>query len=335
MTANLPTIGIVIIGINVEKYLSGCIQSIKECDYPDDLLEIVYVDGGSTDNSSQIARTFEGLKVIELYDPHPTPGRGRNIGWKSLSTPVIQFLDADTKMHPLWLKRALPQLSGDVAAVCGHRRELKPQKNLFHLFTDIEWGYGVGLCKYFGGDVLITREVLVKTRGYDNDLIAGEDPELSYRIRQMGLNILRIDTPMTTHDINMSTVKAYLKRAYRSGYGYAEICLRFIMNKEKIWLRKITGITGRLLLPYFFIILGFVTGYVWPGIILGLFSFFRPLCSLNKIRRNNNLTLKHSILYAIHYIVVDYPQFCGIIRYLLGQIANIPLRNQGYREISG
>ena len=74
------------------------------------------------------------------------------------------------------------------------------------------------------------------------DLIAGEDPELSYRIRQSGWQILRIDAQMTTHDINMSTFRQYLKRAYRSGHAYAEIALRFLRNEEKLWLKELTRI---------------------------------------------------------------------------------------------
>ena len=50
-----PKIGVVIIGINVENYLADCIRSVRSADYPPDRLEVVYVDGGSRDNSLTIA----------------------------------------------------------------------------------------------------------------------------------------------------------------------------------------------------------------------------------------------------------------------------------------
>ena len=67
-----PKIGVVIIGINVEKYLADCIRSVRSADYPQALVEIVYVDGGSRDSSPAIARAIDGVTVIELNDRMPT-----------------------------------------------------------------------------------------------------------------------------------------------------------------------------------------------------------------------------------------------------------------------
>ena len=75
----LPPIDIVIIGINVERYLYDCITSIRAADYPQELLNIIYVDGGSTDRSVSIGN-HAGIRVIQLDHPSPTPGRGRNAG---------------------------------------------------------------------------------------------------------------------------------------------------------------------------------------------------------------------------------------------------------------
>jgi GT2 family glycosyltransferase len=46
-----------------------------------------------------------------------------------------------------------------------------------------------GPCDFFGGGVLIRREALEDANGYDEYLIAGEDPDLSYRIREKGWEI--------------------------------------------------------------------------------------------------------------------------------------------------
>jgi glycosyltransferase involved in cell wall biosynthesis len=327
MTDSLPRIGVVIIGVNVEKYISACIKSVKKCEYLQNLIEIVYVDGGSTDNSITIARKFKAINVIELNDKHPTPGRGRNIGWKSLKADLIQFLDGDTILHPNWFKNAVPELNGKIGAVCGHRRERYPEKNLYHLITDIEWGYTIGLCKYFGGDVLIIREALEKTGGFDDNLIAGEDPELSYRIRHNGWNILRIDTHMTTHDINMTTLRQYLKRAHRSGYAYAQIGLRYIKNNEKLWLKEFIRIAVRTLGPIIFFLAGLLSGNTKLGLLLGILILCRPLFGNFKSKIKSNQPWKKTILYSIHIILVIYPQFLGILRYFYGVIGNTPLKN--------
>lgn len=330
MNQSFPKIGVVIIGIDESEHLAECIRSIESADYPKDLIEVVYVDGGSKDNSPEIARSFDKVDVIDLKNPHPTPGRGRNAGWKSLDTPVIQFLDADTILNPRWFKNAVTELDGSTVAVCGLLEEKYPDKNLFHVLADMEWKYEIGPCRYFGGGVLLNRKVLEKTDGFDEELIAGEDPELSYRIRQRGWQIIRLNFPMVTHDINMNSLGVYLKRAFRSGYAYAEISLRFINKKEKIWLRKLIGILGRTILPFGFFLAGFVSGYIWLGIMLGLLALFRPLFRIFNIKRTYKRSWNHSLLYALHFILVDYPQFCGLLRYFWGRIMKNPLRNKVY-----
>ena len=64
MQTTLTEIGVVIIGVNVERYLAQCIRSVRSADYPRELLKIVYVDGGSRDASARIAREIEGVQVI-------------------------------------------------------------------------------------------------------------------------------------------------------------------------------------------------------------------------------------------------------------------------------
>ena len=332
MQAALPEIGVVIIGVNVDRYLADCIRSVQAADYPRQLLKIVYVDGGSRDASVRIANEFEGVQVIELNDRHPTPGRGRNTGWKHLATTLIQFMDADTVLDPGWFRRAYAALDDTNVAICGHRREKYPQKNAYHRFTEMEWHYEKGPCRYFGGEVLIRRSVLETTGGFDDNLVAGEDPELSYRIRKNGGQILRIDAPMSTHDINMNTFRQYLKRAYRSGYAYAEIALRFIRNPEKLWFKESIRILIKALLPICLVIAGILSGNIGWGILLGFLVLARPLLNLGNLKRNSRQPWRYVLLYAGHTAMVVYPQFWGMVRYFWGRITGRPLKNKGLQS---
>ena len=323
-----PKIGVVIIGINAEKFLSDCIESVLNCDYPSNRLEMVYVDGGSSDQSIEIAANYPELRIFQLNSDHPTPGKGRNIGWKMLDTPYIQFLDADTMIDKDWFKNGLPHLlQPNIAAVCGHRRERHPDKNCYHMIGNMEWNYETGPCRYFGGDVLIKRDVLVDTKGFDENLIAGEDPELSYRIRQKKLNILRIDKPMTLHDLNMATFKQYLRRAYRSGYGYAEIATKYWRETEKLWTRETIRVIAKTVVPFSFLIMGMAMGYSKEGLITAATIFAWPLMKTHKFKSHFSQTWGKSILYSLHICLVIYPQFAGVIRYLFGALAQSPLRN--------
>ena len=86
--------------MNTEKTIVHCIQSVKNAHYPKDKIEIIYVDGGSSDRSVSLVKQFKDVKVIELKQDMPTPGRGRNEGWKLAKYDKIQFLDGDTVIDP-------------------------------------------------------------------------------------------------------------------------------------------------------------------------------------------------------------------------------------------
>jgi hypothetical protein len=171
--------------------------------------------------------------------------------------------------------------------------------------------------------------VLEATGGFDENLVAGEDPELSYRIRRNGRQILRIDAPMSIHDINMNTFRQYLKRAYRSGYAYAEIALRFVRSPEKLWLKESIRILAKALLPIGLVVAGILTGHTAWGILLGLLILGRPLFNLGRLKRSSRQPWRYVLLYTGHTALVVYPQFWGIIRYFWGRATGKPLKNKG------
>ena len=332
MTDALNKIAVVIIGVNSAAYVQACIKSVRTAEYPQELLEIIYVDGGSRDTSPELARACTGVNVIELRDRHPTPGRGRNAGWHVTDADFVQFLDADTLIDPWWFITALGHFTATVGAVCGRRRERFPDKNIFHKITDAEWRYEYGPCRYFGGDVLVRLEALKKTDGFDENLIAGEDPELSYRIRHAGWQILRIDEPMTLHDINMSSLRQYCRRAYRSGYAYAEIGLRLIRRPEKMWLRELARINCRACLPPAVIVLSLLAGQPVAGILLAALVLLLPFSRLQAFRQIFSMTLAEALFYGAHAAFVVYPQFFGVLRYGAALLFNKPLLNKGIAE---
>lgn len=329
MAEVLSRIAVVIIGVNSAAYVKACIESVRGADYPQQLLDIIYVDGGSRDASAELARACSGVRVIELRDLHPTPGRGRNAGWRAADADFIQFLDADTLLDPGWFLEALRHFTGAAGAVCGRRRERFPDKNIFHKITDAEWRYEYGPCRYFGGDVLVRRQALEQTGGFDSSLIAGEDPELSYRMRHAGWQILRINAPMTLHDINMSSLRQYCRRAYRSGYAYAEIGLRLIGQEEKMWLRELARICGRACLPPAALMLGLLAGLPVPGALTAALVLAWPFARVQSYIKNFSLSFPRALAYAAHASLVIYPQLFGCLRYLAAKLFARPLLNKG------
>ena len=54
----VPDISIVVIGLNEGKNLHDTFTAIREMDYPQEKLELIFVDTGSSDHSVEIAGEF-------------------------------------------------------------------------------------------------------------------------------------------------------------------------------------------------------------------------------------------------------------------------------------
>ena len=226
---------VIIIGRNESKRLLKCIESVRAMRGSFPPPEIIYVDSASSDGSSEVAQEV-GVRVIKLPPGDLSAAKGRNAGWKVTPREYILFLDGDTILDPDFVEKAREALKDPIlAAVCGDRYEMFPNKNFFHRACDLEWRSPYGEVEYFGGDVLIRRKVLEEVGGYNESLKAGEEPEMCGRIRQKKYKILHLNLPMTAHDLNMLTWGQYWRRAMRSGYAYAEVTDRFPGSAPASW----------------------------------------------------------------------------------------------------
>lgn len=193
------------------------------------LSPVVYVDSSSTDGSVAEARKT-GAHVIELDMSAPfTAARARNAGWRKAleiapSIEFIQFLDGDCELVAGWIDAGLAAFAAepDLAVVCGRRRERFPDASRWNRMIDREWNSPVGETIACGGDALMRRAAVETVNGYREDLIAGEEPEMCFRMREKGWKIRRIDAEMTLHDADMTAFGQWWKRAVRAGHAFAE-----------------------------------------------------------------------------------------------------------------
>ena len=63
--------------------------------------------------------------------------------------------------------------------------------------------------------------------GFDPSIPAGEEPELCQRIRANEWAVIRLNAPMTRHDLAMFHFRQWAKRQFRTGYGGMDFSTRF------------------------------------------------------------------------------------------------------------
>lgn len=311
---NMET-GVVVIGRNEGERLKACLSAIQG-------LDVVYVDSGSSDGSIEFAQSL-GVKCVELDLTSPfTAARARNEGFEALLRDFpylkyVMFVDGDCVIADSWIQSAVEFMRAnlEVAVVCGRRKERFPDASIYNAFCDIEWNTPVGKAKACGGDAVYRIEVFKLVNGFDPTFIAGEEPELCFRIRAAGYFIERLDLLMTLHDAAMTRFSQWWRRSERSGYAYYLNYKKHGKSKEgfrKKEVRSIVVWTGIFAVS---IILAVTIKSVLPIIgyfILGFIQVLRVERGLERVK--GEFTPSVCKAYATSVVMAKFPQFIGIFK---------------------
>ena len=120
------SISIVIPTYNSAKTLPACLESIREQDYPEDKIEIIIADAGSSDGTVEIARQFTD-KIFP--NPLKTGEAGKAVGVRHATGEVIALIDSDNILPERdWLTRmaapfADPEIAGTEPLYYTYRKE--------------------------------------------------------------------------------------------------------------------------------------------------------------------------------------------------------------------
>lgn len=219
---------------NEARHLQRVLASISAQQFDLRRLFFVAVDGGSTDGSAQILREWLRCGEIEgrvVSNPRRKIPISLNAGLEyATSDDVIARLDAHTLYGPTYLAdavSALEQAPADVACVGGPQRPIPgarfSQLLVAALYTN---PMGLGGAEFrFGNEVREVDHVylgvwrpgiLMRAGGFNEELEANEDGEMSARIRALGYRILRV--PLTCAFIINRGVWGSIKQWHRYGY---------------------------------------------------------------------------------------------------------------------
>ena len=158
-TSDSVDISFVVIGYNEGEHLKKCLKSAQKANTEKITSEIIYVDGGSQDNSIEIAKKA-GIERILGGDKRRRAAENRNLGFQHSRGRFVQFLDGDMVLDPHWPQKAFAFLSSHEksAAVCGKIKEINP--SVFYQALQIDWSESEGTIDYCGGSAMWRRDVV-------------------------------------------------------------------------------------------------------------------------------------------------------------------------------
>jgi len=201
------------------------------------LLEVIIVDGGSTDATVKIAKEYS-TRVVST--PLNAPA-AYNYAIKHTNSEILGFIDADAKVEKEWLTKLVPHLDDpQVAGVSGGIETWNAEN---------AWARSIGydlrnryarLRKYVVRvatmNLLLKKHIIVDAGWFDENLPSQYDTDLGFRITSRGYKIV-YDSNAKCHHFNRTTLRAY----FRQQLQYGKNTLRLYFKHKN--LAKGDGIT--------------------------------------------------------------------------------------------
>ena len=313
----------VVIGRNEGDLLRLSLGSVSAATLP-----AVYVDSGSTDGSPDIARDL-GIATVELDPARPfSAARGRNEGVAEVlrrwpQTTHVMFLDGDCTLAPEFERAALAAFAEnpDCAIVTGHLSERHPEASVYNRLCAIEWRSPPGRIENMsglGGIMMAHVSALREVGGFNEQVIAGEEPDLGVRLSLAGYSIIKIDQPMATHDAQISRFGQWWRRAVRSGHALAHRYARHGRTRFRDGRRELRSVLfWGFALPVLIIVL------LWPSRGLSLLLLGGYVLLGGRVYRHYvraGVSREDARLAARFIVYGKFAELLGVLRYGLNRL---------------
>jgi cellulose synthase/poly-beta-1,6-N-acetylglucosamine synthase-like glycosyltransferase len=264
-----PTVTVLIPAHNEELVIGGCLDAMRDLDYPPDSLSIVVINDRSTDRTGEIAQaraaTDSRLRVY-TRSAQAKPGKPAAIGEviRHIDSEVVVFFDADYLPTPPLLKLLMaPFVDPEVGATMGRVVPYNTNANLLTRLIDLERraGYAVdqqarallNMLPQFGGTVGGVRLSALRAIGGWRENILAEDTDLTYRLFIAGWTVEYLEHAMC-YEESPETWQARFRQVCRWAYGHNECALRYLLPILRVrrlsLLRRIDAIVVLLFYLY-------------------------------------------------------------------------------------
>ncbi len=241
----LPFVSVVIPTLNEDTNIASTLNRLLETRYPLDLVEFLVVDGGSTDKTRVIAETMavrlaqeKGALVRVIDNPRRLQSAAMNLAAEVAHARSEWLIRCDCHAeYPAdFVSAVMRVISGrpgdDYAGIVYAVRYRLDRSRCFRNATG--WAFcsklGGGNSAYrtgtptgqidHGWHGAFNRRILQAIGGYDTEMVANEDVDLSWRLRDSGYK-LWIAGDIHVGYITRDTVRALWKQFSRYGRGRA------------------------------------------------------------------------------------------------------------------
>jgi len=191
-----PKVSILIPARNEEKNIGDTIKSVLSMDYPKDKLEVIAIDNGSTDRTSEIISTFKKVKL--LSERKLGKANALNKGLSMATGEIVGTLDADTLVNKDCLKKTIWYFEDQSVGAVTNFVKVDNEKGLLGKFQKVEYAFSAITKKLISilnsmyttpGTLSLLRRDIIQEIKFSNDTLT-EDMDIALSIIKKGYKIV-------------------------------------------------------------------------------------------------------------------------------------------------
>lgn len=223
-------ISAIVAPFNEERHIEECLQGLLGQRGVGEDLEIIVVDGMSTDRTREIVQSFPeyGTRITMLENPRRLQVYALNIGLRAAIGEYVALISAHAHYGPSYLSSCLDVMNRMGATAVGG---VQVPSGESALGKAIAWcmssPFGVGNARYRYArkeeevdslfSIFTLRDVLETLGGFDERFPYDEDSDLSYRLRRSGGKLVVSPAIEIKYHVRRS-LTALSRQMYRYGY---------------------------------------------------------------------------------------------------------------------
>lgn len=217
------TIGICV--RNGASTLREAIESVMAQDYPHELMEVIFVDDGSTDDTLSIIKDYASkmdMKVKIFHHKWKGLGYSRNVILKNSSCKYIVWVDGDIVIPPNYVKKMVEFMEKNPeVAIAGGTYGLLNQKSLIAFLDNVEYvAYRFRSKTNLPGTggAIYRVNIIRQIGGFDENIKGScEDIDVAYRVTYAGFSVVRDKALFYAH--SKEKWKEFWNQSLWHGYG--------------------------------------------------------------------------------------------------------------------
>jgi len=257
-----PTISLIIVVYNGERFLEAKLQSVLALEYPSEKLEVIVVSDGSTDRTEEIARSFDGQRVSLLSVPRGGKPAALNAAIAQASGEILVLTDVRQPLEPLSVARLVENFADPSVGVVSGELVIRAGASQQEADIGLYWRFETwmreslsSIDSMFGatGPFYAMRRALTVPIPADALL---DDMHLPLAAYFKGYRLV-MDSRARAYDIPTS-LDTEFRRKIRTLAGNYQILRAYpalLGRGNRMWLHFMSYKFGRLLLPWLLLIL--------------------------------------------------------------------------------